>query len=201
MTRTGRQLTVLFVAVLMLVGACGSRSKTNPETEALEARLVAVSDLPAGYKTLPVTESGEKSRCDYSSRLKTAMRIATAHVGFQNTTTRALLEEVLNRYEPGRAAELMAAARTLPTDCATYTQKQGAQTVTVHVEQFDFPSLLDESFAVKVSASVATTTVVFHQVFMRAGDTLAVVIHGGLSDVDGQLTAALAGAAAEKLAA
>lgn len=166
---------------------------------AVEAQVLARTDLPSVYSAVPVVERSVATRCGLPAETETAGRVAVAEVAYQNGTTQAHLQETVSRYEGGMAADLMATVRDLPRTCATFTEIQAGVQVTLRTADLAFPSLLDETVALKVTGNAGDTALAFDQVFMRHGDTLVVLVHGGTGTVDTATTEELARIAAKKV--
>ena len=201
-----RRFLLSVLTLSLVVSACtgddgDDAAARRRATTRLEARLLRPTDLPSVYSSVKVSEddADSSSQCGISASLERKDRVATARVAYQSASSQAQLDQTISRYEPGVARALLARARKLPRDCASFTEEQGGSKVTLRTASLPFPTLLDETVALKVTGAAGTTQLAFDQVFMRLGDTVVVLVHGGLGAVDTAVTEQLARIAAKKM--
>lgn len=200
-----RRLALLLLAVSVLVTACpnnnddddkAAETKTQQE---LDARVLAPTELGAVYSSVQVAPRSRKGRCGLSSDIEIKDRIATSEVAFLSAETNLQVYEAVSRYERGAAAALLEVVRKLPTECATFTEQQSGTELTMRTAALEFPKLLDDTAALAIKGTFGTQALTFEQIFMRLGDTLVVLVHGGLGTIDSKVTETLARAAAKKV--
>jgi hypothetical protein len=193
---------IAIAAAVVALGACndGSNKPDAKETQDVEARLLKVVDLPATYATVRTDPKDAKKSTNVGCETQdeTRDRIATADAAYQSAKGDRV-EETVSKYERGGAHRVIAAAAQLPQRCGTVTNTQSGLTSETTYLTADFPTLGDESTAVRVTGRVGTTKINFFEVFIRKGERLAVLVHGGLIPPDKAVTEDLARRAVAKL--
>ena len=191
----GRRLIGALAATALLLSACSDDDGGGDDEDAtLESKLLTNLDLPEVYSTGPGAGSGQG--CGLGDSADAADRLETASTSLLAADDGASLYEDISRYEPGAAAALVDRVRESPDACA---EDAGAGSVALTAAPLELPDLLDESVGVAVTGEVDGQTLTLHQVFLREGDVLIVLVHGGLVPVDPADTAELARLAADKL--
>jgi hypothetical protein len=164
-----------------------------PPTGALRRALLAVGDLPHGYRKDPQSLGGAGGhpvpRCrvvvgSIGDAVDSAV-VGRADTGFEGGDARPLVaESLVSLQRSDAAAESTRLTRTLAA-CRTFsfTDSEGAR-YTYTVEPMAFPSLGDESTAVRVTLTTKGPaydfTMTGAQVLVRVDRTLATVVTMGL---------------------
>jgi hypothetical protein len=193
--------------IVVLGGDDGNKSKAQEARTAaiaeLEAKLLVQSDVPAGYTAATaggVVASDEK--CAVVHRTERKGRVGIARAAFLNSAggKSTQINEILSRYSAGGTGPTMAKARAAATDCASFTEAGAGADGPLTTKALPFPTLLEETVAHQITGTSGGTPVVFDQIFMRQGDTVVVLVHGGKGGVDTTVTEQIARKAAEKVA-
>ena len=168
----------------------------------LEGELLAPADLPAGYTeaTTGFARVAQGAQCGVNPRSEREGRIATTRIAFQNSSggRQTELHETLTRYTDKTVGDVMTKARALATDCATFTEELGGSQLTLATAPLEFPAILEETVAFKVTGTAGGAPFVVDQVFMRQGLDVVIIVHGGPGGVDTAVTQELARKAADK---
>ena len=175
-------------------GDDGSTTSTTVSDDVrLRSLLLATTDLPEVYSTGSGTGEVEGGGCsDEGASEEPEASAGVSYVAADDDNT---LYEAIGEYGDGGAEAVIDAIEADPRGCL----QTGADSLTFEVEPLDFPKLLDETVAVVAVAHPDDRTLTFHQVFVRKGDTLVILLHGGFAPVAKADTEDLARRAAEKL--
>ncbi len=218
---------VVLMVVVLLLWSCGGddNADSNPaegsdaagteESRELQDKLLTVADLPGGYVVSEADVSGNASEiCD--GKLSIVERFPPAEkaeVEFQKSGTEALsgnlVAEMLARYsDDGDAEEAFNGAESAGQECATFeqTDEEDGTSIKGQIAPIpSFPRFGDETLALTATGEVTlqnnTVPLTLEVVFVREGETLIGVAHGGVggSPVDSQLTEQLTEAAYQKV--
>jgi len=167
-------LALALTLVTLLIACGGKRTPTPvptpglPYVEDLQAALLTTADLPAGWVAQPGSTSNELSTLPCGDALPD-LRMVTATATFQSSN-HSRISESLAAFHPGDAAKWLTSAR----DSATCTEVnegdyQGTPIVG-HVTQPATPAFGDESFALRLTSGVPSSTYVSDIVCVRIGD-------------------------------
>jgi hypothetical protein len=191
---------------LVVLSACSGHSSKHaapdPAVPQLEGKALVVTDLPSVYSVAPsdpLSGATHISGCGSAASLDAKNRLATTAVAYSGTPPANDIHEVVGSYRPGAAHQVIVNAMALPRNCAQFTTSQGGITTKETISVLPFTGLLDETFALNVVGQSGSYKLSFDEVFIRKGDLLIEVVHGGIGDVDQSLTRQLATKAAAKL--
>jgi hypothetical protein len=203
-------------ALVVFVAACGSNapksnkppaaqaaSSPTAATPALNAELLAVSDLPSGWSVVPSTESSDAApKCLESAKtdLKATSKGEATFVDGSNGLP--VLDEFL-AYLPGQGQQAMTEISQVMSGCGQITMTSGGQTLSGTVGAMSFPSVADQSSAyqMNLSATVSGVSIALgiDLVAFRKADTVAMILYADLGTPDVQALQTLVQGAAAKL--
>ncbi len=192
---------VLAGALIVLLAACGSnspKSTTTPAAHAsaqaattapdLNAELLSVSDLPAGWSVIPSTSSGStEAECLKNAKtvVKGTSKADAQFAGGSNGLP--LVDEALG-YTPGQASKAMAAFSQVMAGCGHISVTSGGDTLTGTVGAMSFPAVADQSAAwqMNLSGTISglSVTLGFDIVLFRRADSVGLIVYGDLGTPD-----------------
>jgi hypothetical protein len=172
----------------------------------LRGALLGLADLPAGWQPGEPSASHDSGLCGIPSAAVERMELASA--AFVQPVSRATVTETLTRYEPGSGRRLFTMTRSSVTGCNEWRQPAANGTVTswqVTVESF--PSLGDDTLALRLTTETPSANVTADTVYVRRGDVILSLAHVSLGqdgpdralteslvrDADARLSRALTG--------
>jgi len=217
---------VIAGTLVVLVAACGSNAPKNsappaaqpstsapstsaPSTSAttpapnLNSELLAVSDLPTGWSTVPSSgDSSPAPKClqHAKSGLKATSKAEATFADGANGLP--LLDEFL-AYLPGQAQSAMTFISHAMSGCGHISLTSDGQTLTGTVGAMSFPAVADQSSAYQMSFSATVSglsiTVGVDLVVFRKAGTVAMILYGDLGTPDIQALRHFVKRAAAKL--
>lgn len=184
------------------VSTTGSAPSPSPTTSGtasgggdLNAKLIALSDLPAGYAAgRPSSPHDEKypPGCEFLNSPPHDGPVA--EMNFAAPEKMSLVAEIIGRSSEAKARAVLVRARAQSTTCRSYKSDDG----TVLLSAVAQPRLGDDAVAFRMSASGDSTAMIGELVLIRSGALSAYVVNLG-PKVDTELTQRLARIAAAKL--
>jgi hypothetical protein len=197
---------VIAGTLVMLVAACGSTAPKNtappaahpstsaPSTSAtvpapnLNAELLAVSDLPAGWSVVPSSDSSSPApKClqNVKSDLKATSKAEATFADGSNGLP--VLDEYL-AYLPSNGRSAMTVIRHVLSGCGHISVTSGGDTLAGTIGAMSFPAVGDQSSAYQMNLSATVSglsiTLGIDLVVFRKADTVAMIIYGDLGTPD-----------------
>jgi hypothetical protein len=178
----------------------------------LSGALLGSGDLPGGWSATRFSlDAGSAQPCGEAIALM-ARALAQAEADFERGAAGPFVTHTVARYATGTGAVAMNDTAALLNRCTLWTGEHRGATLTFHAAPLAFPSLGEQSFAVRMQVDgIAATagrvaglfggllTAESHLVFVRRGDTAFLLTHSaaGVGDPspDSRLTEQLARAA------
>lgn len=153
------------------------------------AVLLALSDLPAGWSSIPVedvenTEEEDPSQpCNQQPRGLVAK--SDAEADFQVSDSGPFLSHLVEVYNPGDAQKSIDAELASVESCPEWTEtdEEGTE-YKFQIQPLTFPGVGDQSIAYRVNMEVEGTTVVFDVVMFRRADVAETVVYGAVGSVN-----------------
>jgi len=210
---------VMAGTLVMFLAACGSnapKSTTPPvghtltsattSTPDLNAELLATSDLPAGWSSVPGSDSGPQPKCiaHVVSDLNAAHHVLATFAYGPNGSP--YLGELL-AYLPGQGQSTVTALSQALSSCGqiSFTSTSGGQTLTLTgtIGSLAIPPIADQSSAYQMNlsgnVSGSSVTLDCDVVVFRKADTVALVEYFSLVAPNTQAVQSFVQAAAAKL--
>jgi uncharacterized lipoprotein YehR (DUF1307 family) len=192
---------VIAGVLVVLLAACGSnapKSTTPPPAHAstsattpppdLNAELLSISDLPAGWSVEPSsgsTSTTPQCLANIKTDVKATSKAEATFVGGSNGVP--ILDELLG-YEPGQAQSVMTFFSHALSGCGQISITSGGQTLTGTVGAMSFPAVADQSSAYQMNLSGTfsgvSLTFGIDLIAFRKADTVALILYGDLGTPD-----------------
>ena len=169
----------------------------------MTSELLAVSDLPAGWSSVPSSDSTSSTPQCFQN-VKTDLKpTSKAEATFQGGSSGLpLLDESLG-YLPGRGQQAIALISQVLSRCGQISLTSDGATITGTIGAMSFPAVGDQSSAWQINLtgteSGISLTVGIDFIVFRKGDTLALIFYGDLGTPDIQTVEHLVQVAASKL--
>lgn len=178
---------------------------TGPEAQRLASALLAVPDLPGGWRLGQDTRSTPEDTNLCGANLATIERqgqkLAEVGVSFQQSPSGPYLSQTLTAYSGGLAQQVLDALRAAAGSCNTVTvkDKQEGSFSNWELTTPPFPQLGDQTLALREYLPAGNVEAII--VYVRRGDLLSVLLHVSVGQpIDRTQTEAFARRADEKLA-
>ena len=193
-------LVVRYVALVLVAGlaaGCGAPTVTAAPTaeQRLATDLLTPRDLPPGF--VVDMRGGSGNAPTVCGLPADPVTVPHAEVQFSQGGVRTSVFDVLMEEPPGRAKELLDGVAAGLGSCHRFTRQVRNGQLVFSVWAVPFPTLADQTVALRMLATVGTSRYTYDLVALRRGDTLAVIGNGGLY-LDSALTVSLARAQAAR---
>lgn len=164
--------------------------KTLSESQ-LKGALLTVTDLPTGYKSVPVkpkSSSGpsKSDNADCAKRYKAIDKVtdkasAKAEADFEGPGLGTVLQQNLASYaDENQVKTGLATLTKLFSDCPTFSQTDADGKIDYTLSPLSFPKLGDETLAIGVTIKNSSITAAADIVISRLGRNLQLIVQGGL---------------------
>jgi hypothetical protein len=171
----------------------GSQQPSAHEFPAAKVKdaLLTVSDLPTGWSTKPDRssstrdDSGDYAQCPkYAAVIKKAN--ATDHISVRFTSpSGSTVEEAIQPLTESAARELLTEFADALTACKKVTTKtDDGVPFELYLTALSFPKLADDTFALRVTATVSGITINIDMVLIRRGGVLITVVQTARGRID-----------------
>jgi hypothetical protein len=177
-----------------------------PDQEQLQAALLTASQLPGGGYTVQPSSSavglGSLKYCPALSAGESGVS-AQASQAFTAGSAGPDVSEGLFQDTVSGAEQMLGAFTTVPRTCGSFSTTVGTLQLAISVAAASFPSIGDQTAAVQVNVTLAAynATIYADVVAIRHGGTVIVITNVQYPGLDQGLTAAVATAAYNKVAA
>ncbi|MGH9109307.1 MAG: hypothetical protein ACRDY3_07580 [Acidimicrobiales bacterium] len=185
------------------LGAAHHRHGSSKATKAeLKARLLTISDLPAGWSVSHTSPTGGIASSQCVSGLASHKHGPTATASFSQGNT-PVLDELLSSYQAKRwagAVRKLDRCKSLAVTEPANAGSLGASTqLKLAIGQLSFPAVADGSHSWSLSASATGLTLGADVVAFHAGRYAAIVLYADLGSPDITAVESMVDAAAKKL--
>lgn len=195
----------LAVAVLLMLTACGDGTPTRmptptlPNAEDLQSALLTLSDLSAGWTSLPDSSSTQLSTLDCGAILPDVRQVA-ATARFE-TERGGHLSETIAAFHPGEAEQWLTALQA-GTTCTSLNEGENQGTpIAAHVAPLSFPATGDQSFSLKLTTDFGAGRYETDVVCVRVGDFIIQLGTTTVEGADPNLTTSMVQKALDRLRA
>jgi hypothetical protein len=184
---------VALVAVVALAGCSSSKKspKSVPESGALKAKLLALSDLPEGWKLdsskstdSTDTSSSQEPACIRNLKEDFNGQTGKASASFTAADDIPAVEEDLGSFESGAATDAIATVKKVLDGCKDFSFEDSGTKFKATLKRGTLASFGDESVAYVGSFSAQGVDGELWFVFVRKGDTAGIFSYVGIGSVD-----------------
>lgn len=193
----GRIMVALAVALpVSLTMAPGAAGASTPTQKQLKAKVLSVSNLPAGWSVNNSSSSSSGDQGCLSDVRNPPKHELKATASFAQGTA-PILDEVLGA-GPGSKATYSRLNRVL-SSCKTYTVSDNGQSETVHIGAMSFPPVGQQSSAFALTLTVEGINLGGNIVLFKADGITGAVVYADIGTPDITQTEAFVTEAVDKI--
>jgi len=185
-------------------GTAHDSTPAAAQTPDLNAELLAINDLPAGWSVVSHSGSGGSPAPRCLQHAKNVLKpVGKAEATFADGSDDIPLLDEFLAYLPGGGQSAMAAISRVLSGCRHISVTSDGTTMTGTIGAMSFPAVADQSAAyqMNLSATASGVSVTFgiDLVVFRESDTVAMILYGDLGTPDIQTLQPIVRDAAMKL--